>query len=99
MLYFIQFIISLLIISSAYALKVGVTAGPHVAIMHEVKNQALTIGLDIEIVEFNDFILPNAALEAGDIDVNSYQHKPFLDKQVEDRGYKIVSVAPTIYYQ
>jgi D-methionine transport system substrate-binding protein len=96
MLRLAQFILLSLFTYSAYALKVGVTAGPHVVIMEEVKRQAVISGLDIEIIEFNDFILPNSALESGNIDANSYQHKPFLDKQVEDRGYKIISVAPTI---
>ena len=41
---------------------------------------------------------PNAALAAGDLDANSYQHKPYLDAQVKDRGYKIVSVANTVNF-
>lgn len=90
-------LISLLLCTNyAYALKIGVTTGPHAIIMEEVKKEAKKSGLDIEIVEFNDFILPNAALAGKDIDANSYQHQPFLDEQVKSRGYKIVSVAKTI---
>ncbi|MBS0185991.1 MAG: MetQ/NlpA family ABC transporter substrate-binding protein [Proteobacteria bacterium] len=80
----------------ADALKVGVTAGPHALILEEIKKLAQKEGLEIKIVEFNDFILPNAALEAGDIDINSYQHQPFLEEQVKTRGYKLVSLAKTI---
>jgi len=57
-------IISLLFFTysvNALALTVGVTAGPHVAIMEEVKKQAKQENIDLKIVEFNDFILPNAA--------------------------------------
>lgn len=79
-------------------LKIGVTAGPHAQIMEQVKTVAEKDGLKIQIVEFSDYIQPNAALASGDLDANSYQHKPFLDQQVKDRGYKIVSVGYTVNY-
>ena len=70
-------------------LKIGVTAGPHAQIFEQVKKIAEQDGLKIQIVEFSDYVQPNAALAAGDLDANSYQHKPYLDQQVKDRGYKI----------
>ena len=79
-------------------LKVGVTAGPHAQIFEQVKKIAEKDGLKIQIVEFSDYIQPNAALASGDLDLNSYQHKPFLDQQVKDRGYKIVSVGNTVNF-
>ena len=79
-------------------LKIGVTAGPHAQIFEQVKKVAEKDGLKIQIVEFSDYIQPNAALAAGDLDGNSYQHKPFLDQQVKDRGYKIVSVGYTVNF-
>lgn len=79
-------------------IKVGVTAGPHAQIFEQVKKLAEKDGLKIQIVEFSDYIQPNAALAAGDLDANSYQHKPFLDQQVKDRGYKIVSVGYTVNF-
>lgn len=94
---YIMLILVLSLMNKAYALVVGVTAGPHAIIMEEVKKEAIKINLDIKIVEFNDFILPNAALTSGEIDVNSYQHQPFLDEQIKDRGYKIISLAKTIF--
>ena len=81
---------------NAAALTVGVTAGPHVLIMEEVRKQAKAENIDLKIIEFNDFIMPNAALNDGDIDFNSYQHQPFLDEQIASRGYKLVSIAKTI---
>ena len=54
--------------------------------------------MNIKIVEFSDYIQPNAALAAGDLDANSYQHLPFLEAQINDRGYKIVSVADTVTF-
>ncbi|WP_332776665.1 MetQ/NlpA family ABC transporter substrate-binding protein [Polaromonas sp.] len=79
-------------------LKIGVTAGPHAQIFEQVKKIAEKDGLKIQIVEFSDYIQPNAALAAGDLDGNSYQHKPFLDQQVKDRGYKIVPVGYTVNF-
>src|SRR5690242_21525949 len=85
--------------AAAETLKVGVTAGPHAEIMEVVKKVAAAQeGLDLRIVEFSDYIQPNAALAIGDLDLNSYQHQPFLDQQVKDRGYKIVSVAKTVVF-
>lgn len=79
-------------------LKIGVTGGPHAQIFEQVKKLAEKDGLKIQIVEFSDYVQPNAALAAGDLDANSYQHKPYLDAQVKDRGYKIVSVANTVNF-
>ena len=79
-------------------IKVGVTAGPHAQILEQVKKVAEKDGLKIQIVEFSDYVQPNAALAAGDLDANSYQHKPYLDQQVKDRGYKLVSAGYTVNY-
>ncbi|CAM8779741.1 hypothetical protein NCM_03210 [Burkholderia pseudomallei] len=79
-------------------IKVGVTGGPHAQVMEEVKKVAAKHGLDIRIVEFSDYVQPNAALAAGDLDANSYQHAPYLDAQVKDRGYRIVKVADTVTF-
>lgn len=79
-------------------LKVGVTAGPHAEVMDKVKKVAEKDGLKIEVVEFNDYIQPNVALSQGDIDVNSFQHQPYLDNVVKDRKFEIVSVAKTIIF-
>jgi len=79
-------------------LKVGVTGGPHAQIFEFVKKVAERDGLQIQIVEFSDYVQPNAALAAGDLDLNSYQHLPYLQQQIKDRGYKFVSVAYTVTF-
>ncbi|WP_342620552.1 MetQ/NlpA family ABC transporter substrate-binding protein [Rhodoferax sp. GW822-FHT02A01] len=79
-------------------LKIGVTAGPHAQIFEQVKKILEKDGLKIQIVEFTDYIQPNAALAAGDLDANSYQHKPFLDQQIKDRGYRFVNVGYTVNF-
>ena len=79
-------------------IKIGVTAGPHAQLMDQVKKVAERDGLKLQVVEFSDYVQPNAALVSGDLDANSYQHKPYLDAQIKDRGYKLVSVAPTVNF-
>ncbi|WP_027013759.1 MetQ/NlpA family ABC transporter substrate-binding protein [Comamonas composti] len=79
-------------------IKIGVTAGPHAQIMEQVKKVADKSGLRLQIIEFGDYVQPNAALAAGDLDANSYQHRPYLDAQVKDRGYKIAWIADTVNF-
>lgn len=78
--------------------KIGVTAGPHAQILEFVKDVAAKDGLKLEVIEFSDYVQPNAALAAGDLDGNSYQHLPYLDAQNKDRGYTLASVGYTITF-
>lgn len=80
------------------AIKVGVTGGPHAQLMEVVKSVAAKNGLQITIVEFADYVQPNAALASGDLDANSFQHDPYLEAQVKDRGYKLIRVADTVTF-
>lgn len=80
------------------SIKVGVTAGPHAEIMEAVKEVAAKNGLDVQIVEFNDYMTPNIALSQGDLDANSYQHKPWLDNQIKDRQYDFAVVGKTVIF-
>jgi D-methionine transport system substrate-binding protein len=82
--------------SSSGPLRVGVTSGVHAQVLEQVRNVVAKQGLVLKITEFGDFIQPNAALAAGDIDANVYQHKPFLDQQIRDRGYDFVPVGRTV---
>ena len=80
------------------SIKVGVTGGPHAQIMDVVKTVAAKNGLNIKVIEFSDYVQPNAALAGGDLDANSYQHDPYLQAQVKDRGYKLIKIADTVTY-
>ena len=84
--------------TAARPLKVGVTAGPHAQVMEKVRDIAARDGLVVRIIEFTDYIQPNVALAAGDLDVNSFQTQPFLDQQVRDRRLALVSVAKTLTF-
>ncbi|PTW54337.1 D-methionine transport system substrate-binding protein [Breoghania corrubedonensis] len=78
--------------------KVGVTTGPHAQIVEKVKEVAATKGLDLDVIEFTDYVMPNQALADGDLDINSFQHQPYLDNQVADRGFDLVSVAKSVNF-
>lgn len=75
-------------------LKIGVTVGPSAEILEHVLPIAKELGLTIKIYEFQDYIQPNAALDAGDIDANIYCTKPFLDNENKTRGYHLAIAAP-----
>jgi D-methionine transport system substrate-binding protein len=77
-------------------IKVGVTPGEHAQIMEKVAAIAAKKGLNIEILEFSDYVVPNQALNDGDIQANSFQHQPYLDNQITDRKFDLVSVGKTI---
>lgn len=88
-----------LFVAPAFAdqkIKVGISGGDAEIIWAKVKEIAAKDGLDVTVVVFNDYLLPNAALDAGDLDANAFQHKPFLENQIKTRGYKIIPVGDTI---
>jgi D-methionine transport system substrate-binding protein len=78
------------------SITVGISVGVGEKIFGVVKQVAAKQGLTIKTVVFNDYQLPNAALNAGDLDANAFQHKPFLDSQIKARGFDIVPVGLTI---
>ena len=82
--------------TAARPLRVGVTSGVHAQVLERVRDLVQPGGLTLRITEFSDFIQPNAALAGGDIDANTYQHRPFLDQQVRDRRYPLVPVGRTV---
>ncbi|MEP6503046.1 MAG: MetQ/NlpA family ABC transporter substrate-binding protein [Betaproteobacteria bacterium] len=83
---------------AADVVRIGVTAGPHAQIAEVARKVAARDGLELKIVEFQDYIQPNAALDSGELDANSYQHRPFLESQIQARGYKLVAVGDTVTF-
>lgn len=71
-------------------LTVGATPVPHGQILEFVAEElGEENNLDIEVVEFDDFQLPNRQMDEGTLDANYFQHVPFLEQQVDDHGYEI----------
>ncbi|KQS67248.1 metal ABC transporter substrate-binding protein [Methylobacterium sp. Leaf361] len=81
---------------AADKIKVGIMGGDAEVLWAKAKEIAARDGLDINLVVFSDYLLPNEALQSGDLDANAFQHKPFLANQIKARGYKIVPVGETI---
>ena len=79
-------------------IRIGVTPGPHAEIVDQIKPVIAAKGYELKIFEFSDFVIPNQALDIGDLEANAFQHQPYLDNQVKDRGYKIESVATTVNF-
>jgi len=78
----------------AQKLRVACTPVPSGELLKFVKPILAKQGIDLQIVEFTDFVAPNAALDAKEVDANFYQHVPFLDNAVRLRRLKIAKVAP-----
>lgn len=84
---------------SSNVLRVGVQAGPEYSLAEEAKKVAKEkYNLDVELVSFNDYVMPNEALNQGDIDVNVFQTTPYLEEQIASRGYKLAVVGNTFVY-
>lgn len=79
-------------------IKVGASPAPHAEILKEAKSELEKEGYDLEVVEFQDYVQPNKALDAGDIDANYFQHKPYMDEFNEKQGTKLVSIG-TVHYE
>ncbi len=79
-----------------HVIKVGATVGPHAQVVEAVAKEAAKQGLKIEVVEFSDYVTPNAALNDGSIDINSYQHQPFLDNFNNSHNSQLVSIGSSI---
>ena len=74
-------------------IKVGACITPHAEILNAVKKDLAEKGYNLEVVEYNDYVLPNTALENGELDANYFQHKPYLDDFNTENGTHIVGVA------
>jgi D-methionine transport system substrate-binding protein len=74
-------------------LKVGASPAPHAEILASVKDQLKAEGIDLQIVEYSDYVIPNTAVQDGDIDANYFQHQPYLTEFNAENGTDIVSVA------
>ena len=82
----------------AVTLKVAASPTPHAEILEQAKDALAAEGITLEVTEYNDYVIPNTAVEEGDMDVNFFQHKPYLDDFNAERGTHLVS-AGAIHYE
>lgn len=73
-------------------LVVGATNVPHAEVLEEAAPLLLEEGIEIEVVRFQDYVLPNKALADNELDANYFQHVPYLESQIEEHGYDFVNV-------
>lgn len=73
-------------------LKIGASPMPHAEILNLVKEDLKSEGIDLQIVEFTDYVKPNLSLNDGEIDANFFQHVPYQDSFNKDHSTEIVSV-------
>ena len=85
--------------AAAKPLRLGVIAGAEEQVAEvAVKVAKEKYDLDVELVSFSDYVTPNVALNDGSLDINAFQHQPYLDKQIADRGYDLIAVGNTFVY-
>lgn len=73
-------------------LTVGASNVPHAMILEEAKPLLKKEGVDLEIVTYNDYVLPNVALDEKDIDANYFQHIPFFEETIKENNFDFVNM-------
>ena len=79
-------------------LTVAASPTPHAEILNEAKALLADKGIELEVIEFTDYVQPNLVVDEGDIDANYFQHTPYLDSFNEEQGTALVS-AGSIHYE
>ncbi len=72
--------------------KIGASPTPHAEILEHIKPELKKKGIELEIVKFDDYVLPNKALENGDIDANYFSTVPYFNLQKKENGYQFSNV-------
>jgi len=85
--------------SNSDTLKVGTIAGPETELMYRAKDVAAKkYNVNVVIIEFSDYTLPNLALNDGSIDANMFQHLPYLNESIKARHYHLAVIGKTFIY-
>ncbi len=80
-------------------IKVGTMAGPETQIMQTVKHTLKKdYGVNMQIITFTNYTIPNEALNNGDLDANYFQHLPYLNAQINARGYELTPIGKVFIY-
>ena len=81
---------------AADKLKIAVVPGAYADSINAAAKDAKAQGIEVEVIEFTDWTTPNVAVSNGDIDINYFQHQPFLDNAVKKNGYALASAGTGI---
>lgn len=75
--------------------KLGLTGVIYEDIWNPIKEKLAGEGIDLQYVQFSDFSLPNASLDAGEIDINAFQHHAYFNNDTEKNGYDLTAIGDT----
>ena len=89
-------IFSSILSASDRIITIGLTPNPFAIIVESMREDFEKEGYELKIVEFSDYILPNKALSAGELDANLYQHKPFLEEYNNNFKSNLVATTPIL---
>ena len=96
--FFVALVLVLALIATASAdvtVKLGVTGSVYDEMWQPVKEMLAKQGINLEVIQFTDYVTPNRALADGDIDLNGFQHQIYFKDELESRGYKLTNIANT----
>lgn len=102
---FTAILLALMLFVPAFALAdaapaeitIGATPSPHVEILEAIQPQLEAAGIKLNIITYTDYIQPNDALAAGDLDANFFQHKPYMDDYNMGKGTNLLALIPVHY--
>ena len=82
--------------SETTTVKLGVVGSIYEDLWAPAKEALKEEGIDLEIVQFSDYVTPNNALANGEIDLNAFQHKAYLAKDCGANGYDLTVIGDTL---
>ncbi|MBQ6969901.1 MAG: MetQ/NlpA family ABC transporter substrate-binding protein, partial [Synergistaceae bacterium] len=94
----LSFVLVLALIVSASAdvnVRLGVTGSVYDEMWQPVKEMLAKEGINLEVIQFTDYVTPNRALDDGDIDLNGFQHRIYFADELASRNYKLTNIANT----
>ena len=94
----LSFVLVLALIASASAdvnVRLGVTGSVYDEMWQPVKEMLAKEGINLEVIQFTDYVTPNRALDDGDIDLNGFQHRIYFADELASRNYKLTNIANT----
>ena len=75
--------------------RLGVTGSVYDEMWEPAKKLLAAQGINLEVIQFTDYVTPNRALDDGDIDLNAFQHQIYFADELSSRGYKLSNIANT----
>ena len=81
--------------SDAVTVKLGVVGSIYEDLWTPAKEKLADEGIDLEFVQFSDYVTPNNALANGEIDLNAFQHRIYLQNEIDNYGYEIENIGNT----